>query len=165
MPEDCTNGIGKTLKKFSPDMESKDDIIEENSAAVQSHLALCQSIIQRMASNSAACKGWCITIVSAVLVLVADKAKPEYALIALIPNTLFLFLDTYYLSLEKRFRNSYNNFIERLHKRELCFFDLYALKPEGAPVKEFFCALISFSVWPFYLTLLAMVMIAKKYVI
>jgi hypothetical protein len=51
-----------------------------------------------MAANSASCKGWCIAITSAILVLVADKSKPDYALIALIPILLFLALDAYYLA-------------------------------------------------------------------
>ena len=54
-----------------------------------------------MAENSRSCKVWCVTLVSAVLVLVARTEKPEYALIALIPAVLFLILDTYYLALER----------------------------------------------------------------
>jgi hypothetical protein len=44
--------------------------------------------------------------VSAILVIAADKGKPQYTLIGVIPTFLFLVLDTYYLSLEKRFRGS-----------------------------------------------------------
>lgn len=146
-------------------MTGKKIQFHENSDAVQAHLSISQSVIQRMATNSSSCKGWCITIVSAILVLVADKSKPDYALIALIPIALFLALDAYYLSLEKRFIASYNNFIEKLHKRELNASDLYAIVPKGNPLKILFQALISFSVWPFYLTLLIMVVIAWKSII
>jgi len=62
---------------------------KENSQAVQAHLGITQSVIQRMAANSASCKTWCITLVSAILVIVADKGKPQYAFIALIPNAFF----------------------------------------------------------------------------
>lgn len=137
----------------------------ENSDAVQSHLGISQSVIQRMATNSTSCKGWCIAIVSAILVIVADKSKPEYALIALIPIIQFMALDAYYLGLEKRFRASYNNFIEKLHKRGIAASDLYAIVPSGNPEKAFAQALLSFSVWPFYLMLLFMVGIAWKYVL
>ncbi len=68
---------------------------KENSQAVQAHLSITQAVIQRMAANSASCKAWCITLVSAILVIVADKGKPHYALIAVIPNVLFLVLDAY----------------------------------------------------------------------
>ena len=137
----------------------------ENSEAVQAHLRICQSVIQRMAANSAGCKGWCITLVSAILVLVADKSKPDYAYIALIPTALFLALDAYYLSLERRFRESYNNFIETLHDGEVAASDLYAVIPAGRPLAVFFASVLSFSIWPLYLTLGAMVWLTKVLVI
>lgn len=138
---------------------------KENSQAVQAHLGITQSVIQRMASNSASCKAFCITLVSAVLVIVADKGKPQYALIAIIPAVLFLILDTYYLALERMFRQSYNNFIEKLHGGEVVASDLYAVVPSGNLVKTFFSALFSFSIWLFYLTVIGMIFIAKTIVI
>jgi hypothetical protein len=138
---------------------------KENSQAVQAHLGITQSVIQRMAANSASCKAWCITLVSAILVIVADKGKPQYALIAVIPNVLFLILDSYYLALEKMFRQSYNSFIEKLHNGKVVASDLYAVAPSGNLFNIFFASLLSFSIWPFYLTLLAMIWIAKKLVI
>ena len=118
-----------------------------------------------MATNSASCKGWSIAITSAILVLVADKSKPDYALIALIPILLFLALDTYYLALEKRFRNSYNSFIDKLHRGEIETSDLYAVMPTGSATSSFWASLLSFSIWPFYATLLVMVLLAWNYVI
>lgn len=78
--------------------------LSEDSPSVQAHLSILQAIVLRMATNSSACKAWCISIVSAILVLVADKGKPQHALIALLPTLLFLALDAYYLSLEKHGR-------------------------------------------------------------
>ena len=77
--------------------------LNEESPAVQAHLTIVQGVIQRMAENSRSCKVWCITLVSAVLVLVAQTKEPQYALIALVPAFLFLVLDTYYLALERAF--------------------------------------------------------------
>ena len=135
--------------------------IEENSQAVQSHLSILQNVIQRMASNSSSSKAWCITLVSAILVIVADKGKPNYALIAIIPAFLFLILDAYYLGLEKGFRESYNEFIEKLHNKEISANDLFAVNPKGNLFRLFFKSIFSFSVWPFYLTLFIMIYIAK----
>jgi len=148
----------------------KGQIMEEkradiNSQAVQSHLSITQSVIQRMATNSSLCKAWCITVVSAILVIVADKGKSQYAYIAIIPNILFLVLDTYYLTLEKMFRNSYNDFIKKLHENEIDSSDLFAVIPKGNWLKTFFKSIISFSVWPFYLTLLIMILLAKKIIL
>lgn len=137
----------------------------EDSPAVQAHLKITQSVIQRMASNSSSCKAWCITLVSAILVIVADKGKPSYALIAGVPTLLFLVLDTYYLALERCFRQSYNKFIEKLHVGRIVAADLYAVTPTGSVVRTFFASLGSFSIWPFYATLGLMIWIAKRVVI
>ncbi len=75
----------------------------ENSQAFQSHLAIMQSVIQRMAANSTYAKTWCITLVSAVLVIVADKQRPQYIWLSLVPAILFFDLDAYYLALERGF--------------------------------------------------------------
>ena len=135
------------------------------SEAVQAHLGITQSVIQRMASNSASCKAWCITLVSAILVIVADKGDPRFAMIAIIPTTLFLMLDAYYLALEKRFRASYNSFIEKLHKESLKASDLYGVSPTGDMTEFFLESLRSLAIWPFYLTLGVMIWITGAVVI
>src|SRR5437588_884531 len=111
-------------------MNAKRDL-RENSEAVKAHLTIMQSVIQRMAGNSTSAKTWCITLVSAVLVVVADKGKPQFAWLAVIPTVLFLVLDAYYLGLERGFRKSYNTFIDKLHERTLAAADLYVVQPEG----------------------------------
>lgn len=138
---------------------------QENSQAVQAHLSIMQSVIQRMATNSSSSKAWCIALVSAILVVVADKGKPDYVCIAVIPTLLFLVLDAYYLALEKGFRESYNAFIQKLHDHELKANDLYVVEPKGGLFRLFLRSLLSFSVWPFYLTLLAMIVIAYRFLI
>jgi hypothetical protein len=138
---------------------------KENSQAVQSHLTILQAVIQRMANNSASSKAWCITLVSAILVIVADKGKPQYAWIAVIPTLLFFVLDAYYLSLEKGFRNAYNSFINKLHSEALSAADLFVVVPQGGLFGLFVRSIFSFSVWPFYATLLGMIYAAKAFVI
>ena len=136
--------------------------INGDSPAVQSHLTIMQGVIQRMAENSRSCKVWCITLVSATLILVARTDNPEYALIALIPAVLFLILDTYYLALERGFRGAYNGFVKRLHGNEITPSDLYIVAPHGSIPKHFGASLGSFSVWPFYPTLVAMIFIVWR---
>ena len=50
---------------------SQEQPLNENSPAVQTHLTMMQGVINRMAENSRSCKVWCVTLVAAVLVLVA----------------------------------------------------------------------------------------------
>ena len=139
--------------------------LTESSPSVQIHLNILQGVIERMASNSNSSKAWCITIVSAILVVVADKGKPDYAYIAFIPTLLFFALDTYYLALEKGFRNTYNNFVGRLHSGVANPSDLFAVTPSGSAWRHRFDAILSFSVWGFYLTISGLIVIAKCIVI
>ena len=118
-----------------------------------------------MATNSTSCKTWCITIVSAILVIVADKGKPDFAWIALFPTILFAGLDAYYLALEKGFRNSYNEFIKKLHTGQLTTENLFSVAPIGRSIDLQFGALKSFAVWGFYIPLIALVAITRKVVL
>ncbi|HEX4954953.1 MAG TPA: hypothetical protein VF017_16305 [Thermoanaerobaculia bacterium] len=140
-------------------------VLGEESPGVQAHLSILQAVIQRMAANSSSAKAWCITLASAILVVVADKGQPQYALIALIPTVLFLVLDAYYLALERSFRGSYRCFVEKLHQDRATAADLYEVVPRGHLGREFLRALLSFSIWPFYLTLLALIGAAIRLVL
>lgn len=135
--------------------------IDPEAASIQTHLGIMQNVIQRMSANSSSCKAWCVSLVAAVLVIVADKGKPEYAWIALLPTIVFASLDAYYLALEKAFRNSYNKFISKIHKKQLTEDDLYSVRPVGNMSKLQLEAYQSFSVWGFYLSLVALISITK----
>jgi hypothetical protein len=74
---------------------------------------------------------------------------------------MFLSLDAYYLALEKGFRESYNQFVRKLHDRTIVPEDLYAIDPKGRMLSHQIAALRSFPVWGFYLTLLIMIIIVR----
>ena len=141
--------------------------LNEESSAVQVHLTIMQDVIRRMAENSRSCKVWCITLVSAILVLVA-RTESQHALtdlaplIAIVPAVLFLVLDTYYLALERAFRDSYNAFVCKLHIGKMALPDLYVVVPTGSIPKQFFAILVNprrFSIWSFYPTLVVMILL------
>ena len=138
-------------------MDEKTTQFNNDLSAVQAHLTIMQGVIQRMAENSRSCKMWCIIIVSAVLIFVARVEKPDYILIALVPTVLFLFLDTYYLALERGFRASYEAFVEKLHKGELIRSNFYSVTPTGSILGHFLSTLLSFSIWFFYSMLVIMI--------
>ena len=134
--------------------------IGPESSAVQMHLQILQGVIQRMAENSRSCKVWCVTLVSAVLVLVARTGEANHALIALAPAILFLVLDSYYLGLERAFRSSYTSFVSKIHGESVSTDDLYSVNASGSIPRHFFWALFrSFSILPFYLMVMATVII------
>lgn len=70
------------------------------------HLEFLQDIIKRMANNSFKIKGWTITLVTAILGLLATKnlLTLKYISILIIPILGFAMLDAYYLRLERIFR-------------------------------------------------------------
>jgi len=144
-------------------MENK--MINEESPSVQAHLQIYQNIISRMAANSSAAKTWCITLVSAILVVVADKGKPDLALLALLPIVLFMFLDSYYLLMENRFRGTFNAFVKNLHESKLTVEDLYAVQPDKNSTKYVLKVIYSYAIWPFYIGLGVMVGLTYCYVL
>lgn len=144
------------------------DNVNFESGAVQSYLGILQGVINRMASNSAGCKTWCITLVSAIIVVIADKSNTSYVWVALVPISLFLFLDAHYLGLEQRFRDSYNAFIKKLHSGEARIEDVFIVNPGGGfwiTISSTFKAALSLSVWPFYGLLVVMLGIVHRYVL
>ncbi len=142
-------------------MGDKSMQIDPEAASIQTHLGIIQNVIQRMASNSTNCKAWCVTLVAAVLVIVADKGKPEYAWIALLPTVVFFALDAYYLALEKGFRNCYNQFVSKIRSDSLTEKDLYSVMPIGKISKLQLEAIQSFSVWGFYISMALLVAVTK----
>ena len=134
---------------------------DAESSSVQTHLKIMQGVIQRMAGNSRACKVWCITIVSAGLILAARADRPDFVLISLVPAVAFLILDAYYLALERAFRSSYNHFVQKLAQGELTPSDLYVVKPTVSVPRTFFRSLNSFSIWPFYAALVMTVLVVR----
>lgn len=139
-----------------------------DSLSVQSYLTILQSVISRMASNSAACKTWCITLVSAIVVIIADKGKPNYVWISVVPIVLFLLLDSYYLSLERQFRGVYNDFIRKLHSGTATVDDVFYVAPQtgvSATSLHILKASGSISVWPFYGLLALMMLVVRVWVL
>ena len=145
---------------------SENSRLDANCPAVQTHIEVMQGVIARMGVNSRSCKVWCVTLVAAVLVLVARTGEPKHALIALAPTVLFYLLDAYYLGLERGFRKSYKIFVDKVHQGQVCVTDLYAVSASGSEVRRFLWAMFrSFSVLPFYLVIAVTVLVAWLWIL
>lgn len=134
-----------------------------DASAVQVYLGILQNIVSRMANNSVSCKTWCITLVSAILVVIADKTEPDYAWIAVLPVLLFGVLDAYYLGQERAFRTSYNKFVAKIHSGQATTQDLFKVAPatDTSVVRGSIQAISSFAIYPFYITLLLMIALTR----
>ncbi len=144
------------------------DKVELDSPSVQSYLSILQAVINRMASNSAGCKTWCIALVSAVIVIIADKGTPGYVWISVVPIILFFLLDAYYLGLERRFRDVYNGFIKKLHAGTATVEDVFIVtlgKGAWKTLSTTFSAFLSVAVWPFYGLLALMLVVVRFWIL
>lgn len=56
-------------------MSQSSQLLNHDDSAVLKHMDMYQGIISRMASNSSACKKWCIPFVTAVLAYVVTKPE------------------------------------------------------------------------------------------
>ena len=130
---------------------------DENSLAVHAHLSIMQAVIARMAESSRSCKTWCVIIIAAILVLGAGMTEFDHLWIAYVPLVLFLGLDMYYLALERRFRATYNAFLQKLRDGDVTAQDLFEITPAGAAAKSWLATLRSLSIWPFYLVLASVI--------
>jgi hypothetical protein len=133
--------------------------LDPNATAIQTHLGFLQGIIARMATNSSNCKTWCVTLVSALLIFIADKNKPNFTWIALIPIVLFCFLDAFYLGEERAFRDSYNDFVQQMNTQGITTANIFKISPPRGfkPLIATLSSLLSFAIYPFYLSLLLMI--------
>ena len=139
-----------------------------DSPAVQSYLTILQGVIGRMASNRAGAKIWCIALVSAVIIVMADKGEPRYVWITLVPVCLFFLLDAYYLGLERQFRDRYNDFIGKLLDGNASVEDVFIVNPGGGfagTMKAVWSACGSVSVWPFCAVLALMLLAVGMWIV
>ena len=139
--------------------------LNADSSGIQAHLTMMQGVINRMAENSRSCKVWCVTLVAAVLVLVARTGEPQHALVALVPTLLFLLLDSYYLALERAFIRSQNAFVAKLHRGEMEPGDVYRVAPTGMGLLLVGRCLASVSIWLFYPLVVATVLLAWQLIL
>lgn len=140
--------------------------LDHESPAVLGHLQIVQGVIQRMAENSRSCKVWCITLVSAILVLSARPDQSQHTLIAFLPTLLFWALDSYYLALERGFRDSYKALVSKVREGQLTISELYEVAPRRSAARGFMsAALHSFSTLPFYLVIAITVLLAWRLVL
>jgi hypothetical protein len=75
--------------------------------AADAHLTMIQTVISRLASQSTTVKGWCVTVTAALLGLGAAATRPIIAIVAVYVIVAFASLDSYYLSLERAYRDLY----------------------------------------------------------
>ena len=138
----------------------QEESLNSESSSVQTHLTIMQGVIRRMGYNSNACKVWCLTLVSVVILITTRENESAYILMAVVPVMVLFLLNTYYHSKELGFRRSYDDFVGKVHRGEIELSDLYLAKTLGTGRQNFLSSIRSFSIWPFYATLCLVIVLA-----
>lgn len=117
------------------------------------HLELIQNVINRLANNSFFLKGWTVIFVAAVLGFATKDSKPMYVWLAAIPTLSFWALDGFYLNQERLFRRLYDT-VRETDEDEIDFsMNIVPFKKSG----DWFKAVFSKTLLPFYLTILLVI--------
>jgi len=118
------------------------------------HLEFIQNAINRMANNSFIIKGWCITLVVALIALLEkENINKDYIPFSFIPLLFFWFLDAFFLKTERQYRRLYAD-VSKKGKKEIDF------SMDITPYKECYGeALFSRTLLPFYLPLIGIVLV------
>lgn len=73
------------------------------------HLEMILDVVNRMASNSFALKGWAVTLVAGIFALQGIETSDLRYAIAFVPIIIFWGLDAFYLSKERAYRSLYKH--------------------------------------------------------
>ena len=151
----------------------RDNILNDDD---RQYIEMLQGNIERMASNSANCKTWMLTIVSALMALQCSITDLNgWIFLVVLPILLFWYLDVYYLHLERGMRNRQTSFMYMFknglledYKNNLFIFEPYMIKKEDLTEDNKSQGLVATndrwftsSVFPFYgITLIAVAVIS-----
>ena len=140
------------------------------------YLQMMQENITRMAGNSANAKTWLITIVTGFFAIGCSiKDLDWWLLLAIIPIVVFWYIDAYYLSLERALRNReqiYINILNSLERTGDNLIDekqntLFDFRPffmdnddDDRKLKKTKCMMLNKSVYPVYLIMLFLIIVA-----
>ncbi len=116
------------------------------------HLNMVQGVINRMASNMFALKGWAVSLVVGLFALAAKDAEPMYFILAYIPIVLFWALDAYYLLQERLYRSLYER-VRAQPEDEIDFSMVATVKEFPSKYNNYFRCVLSKTELPFYLVL------------
>ena len=142
-------------KPKETDVLSQDQIV-----ALHKELELIQNNIKRMASNSFLIKGWAVTLVIGSLLL---RVTDLQLILPFIPIISFWCLDTYFLYIERKFRDLYNWVVDnRYDSQEYLFnmkIDRFKKDTFWKKRKEILCTFVSKKLALFYLPTLLVVIL------
>ena len=121
------------------------------------HLEMIEAAIGRMAGYSAATKGYCLTLTSAVFGLAIAAKAMSLLYVALFSPPLFAWLDAKYLALECGYRALY----EQVRTDDWSSRPTFEMRPPNSNRDALPRSLESWSVYGFYVTLGTLIVVVQ----
>ena len=130
--------------------------------ATIAHLSILQGIITRLAGNSAQCKTWCLTLVTALIAFAGAAHAIAPIQITILPIAMFLVLDAAYLGVERAYRDLYNGVVKEIHDQHYTLVHTFAA---GASLSlmRWLGSHKSWSIWVFYYPLIILYIYAIRF--
>lgn len=144
-----SNGHGQNMSPLSP----------ADNPGVIANITILQGIVNRLATSSASCKTWCISLVTALIALSGTTRNPGILAFALVPIAIFAFFDTMYLAQERAFRRLYSTLVELIRTQKYSIDQTYSTSAKLRPAD--FLAFFSWAIMPVYGGLAALYFVAR----
>lgn len=115
----------------------KEDILKnKNNESVCTYLQLLEDNIIRMGNNSFNVKS-IIAIIETIIVttLIETNTYHEFWWVCLIPSVIAIFVDAFYLGIERKYKTRYNKFFNDLNDGKLDVNKIYNLPPINTNLK------------------------------
>jgi hypothetical protein len=119
------------------------------------HLEMVQGVIERMSAASGQTKTSCIALITAIMALATALENSSIALIAAPSVILFALLDSWYLWLERGFRNRFDDV------RSEAMVKITDFEMSARHTSSFATCIGSLAVWPFYSAVTCFVVVAS----
>lgn len=131
--------------------------IMENKAK---HLEMIQNVIERMGSNSFQLKGWAVTLVSIIGALSSRETDRRFFLLTFIPLIAFWGIDSFYLQLERKYKELYKQ-VRNKKESEIDFdMDTSSITTKGTKIGYWRCAFSNTEFYFYGSILLAVIVLA-----
>lgn len=130
---------------------------------VQGFISQLDSIINRMANNSANAKNWLMTLVAAAIAIQWTQNQLQNVLWLLVPTGLFMLTDMYYMGMERHFKDIQKEFIKTVRTGNDIKDAVYNI-PKTTKCEQVcntFRSIDSLSIWPFYLIVIGSIFAVK----
>ncbi|WRD11247.1 hypothetical protein E5K70_06920 [Helicobacter pylori] len=134
-----------------------ENTLKDRAKILIEELKILQGFIKRMAQNSLECKKWTLALAVGVLSLKIEAISNSYGLCVLgVLLLCFWFLDAYYLTQERLFREQYQWLVKNRLKTDERLFEVFPAHQTCRYV-QFLCSMFSFSLLPYWVLALCLV--------